>query len=94
MGTQASGKFINSEYIKVSESKQPTFNRKGVVESRDRYQSGEGVKQQMSQAGDNKSRRCSSVASISGSRNKVPLPSYQNTGIKDIMEYHHALPYR
>lgn len=92
---QVSGKFINSEYIKINEEKQPAFHRKGVAESRDKYQSGEAVKQQMnSQFGHNSSRRCSSVASISSSRNKMTLPSYKNTGIKDIMEYHHALPYR
>lgn len=33
----------------------------------------------------NNSRRSSSVASISTSRVRNSLPSYQNTGIKDIM---------
>ena len=67
-----------------------------MAECRDKYQTGESVKQNMvSQSRNNSSRRSSSVASITNSRtSRNQLPRYQKTGIKDIMEYHHALPYR
>lgn len=71
------------------------MSRGAVVQSREKYQSGQGVKENLVSIDVNKkSRRSCSVASVSSSQVRNNLPSYQSTGIKDIMEYQHAGNYR
>lgn len=64
------------------------FQKRGVVASREKYQKSGDVNNELKNQF--KSRRTNSVAQNS----RKTLPSYQNEGIKDIVEYHHAKPYR